>query len=81
MIEDRIFDDCARLEDELKLCVLSYMQKSKADSDEKLLVVQATALSFYVTLLTKAGHDPDEIMQITKQGIIAVREDRKRRAS
>jgi hypothetical protein len=81
MTEDRIFDDCARLEDELKLCVLSYMQKSKADSDEKLLVVQATALSFYVTLLTKAGHDPDEIMQITKQGIMAVREDRKRSAA
>jgi hypothetical protein len=81
MIEHRIFDDCARLEDELKLCVLSYMQKSKADSGEKLIVLQATVLSFYVNLLTKAGHDPDEIMQITKQGIMAVREDHKRSAA
>ena len=81
MTEDRIFEDCARLEDELKLCLLSYLEKSKTDNGEKLLVAQATALSFYVTLLTKAGHDPDEIMQITKQGIMAVREDRKRSAA
>jgi len=81
MTEDRIFDDCARLEDELKLCLLSYLEKSKTDNGEKLIVAQATVLSFYVTLLTKAGHDPDEIMQITKQGIMAVREDRKRSAA
>ena len=81
MIEDRIFDDCARLEDELKLYLLSYLEKSKTDNGEKLIVAQATVLSFYVNLLTKAGHDPDEIMQITKQGIMAVREDRKRSAA
>lgn len=81
MTEDTMYHDCARLEDELKLCVLSYLEKSKTDSGDKLIVLQATVLSFYVNLLTKAGHDPDEIMQITKQGIMAVREDRKRSAA
>ena len=77
MTEDTLYHDCARLEDELKLCVLSFMQNSKQSSTEKLLVIQATVLSFYMNLMTRAGHDPDEIIRITKEGIKTLRDDKR----
>jgi len=69
---------CAGLEDVWKKTATDFLEKQVPNDLEKAIVLQSTALSFYVTLMLVSKIDPDEIIRVTKEGIIACRRDYER---
>jgi hypothetical protein len=66
--------NCANLENGLKKVAFDFLETEVPDDQEKVVVLQATALSFYVTIMLATKMDPDEIILATKTGIVACRE-------
>jgi hypothetical protein len=66
--------NCAVLEDSFKKTAFDFLETQISNDLEKAIVLQATVLSFYVTIMLASKMDPDEIIKITKEGIIACRE-------
>ena len=65
---------CVNLENVWKKTAKNFLEKQVSNDLEKAIVLQSTALSFYVTVMLVSKIDPDEIIKITKEGIIACRE-------
>lgn len=66
--------NCAGLEDVLKKETFKFLETEVPNDQEKVIVLQATALSFYVSIMLILQVDPDEILQATKMGIVACQE-------
>ena len=66
--------NCAGLEDVLKKETFKFLETEVPNDQEKVIVLQATALSFYVSIMLTTQVDPDEILQATKMGIVACQE-------
>jgi len=66
--------NCAVLEDSFKKTAFDFLETQVPNDLEKMIVLQAATLSFYVTMMLTIKMDPDEIIKVTKEGIIACRE-------
>jgi hypothetical protein len=66
--------NCAVLEDSFKKTAFDFLETQITNDMEKMIVLQAATLSFYVTMMLTVKMDPDEIIKVTKEGIIACRE-------